>query len=192
MTEPADITVMLNDWMHGDAGAMEQLAPLIYKQLHHSARRAFAGESDGNTLQPTALVNEVFLNLVDLDVPWQNRAHFYALSARMMRRLLINHARERNTEKRGGKVQRVEFTENSGDDQDSAAHYADLLSLNMALEELGRQDKRKLELLELQYFAGLGFREMAEVTGLSTSTLDRELRFARTWLKTRLGDSTPG
>jgi len=190
MTESANITVMLNDWMGGNTKAMEQLAPLIYTQLHHSARRAFAGESAGNTLQPTALVNEVFLNLVDLDVPWQSRAHFYALSARMMRRLLINHARERNTEKRGGKLQRVEFTEN-GDDGGSGAHYTDLLALNAALDELGLQDKRKLELLELQYFAGLGFREMAEVTGLSTSTLDRELRFARSWLKTRLDDNQP-
>ena len=119
-------------------------------------------------------------------MPWKNRAHFYALSARMMRRLLINHANERDTEKRGGKLRRVEFEEEAGGNQNTIAHHADLFALNAALEELGQQDKRKLELLELQYFAGLNFREMAEVTGLSTSTLDRELRFARTWLKTRL------
>jgi len=189
MKDSADLTVLLNDWTKGDGEALEQLAPLVYDHLHRSAYRAFAGEASDNTLQPTALVNEVFLKLVNADVPWQSRAHFYALSARMMRRLLINHANERDALKRGGGLQKVEFTEAGDFGQPAGAYFADLFALNEALEELGRLDQRKLELLELQYFAGLGFREMAEVTGLSSSTLDRELRFARTWLRARLGEN---
>ena len=187
MGHQPDITLLLNDWMDGDGEALQQLAPLVYDQLRKSARRAFAGEAN-NTLQPTALVNEVFLKLVDTDVPWQSRAHFYALSARMMRRLLINHAHERNAQKRGGQFDRVDFEEGQAADNSVVTQHADLLALNEALDELGRVDKRKVELLELQYFAGLSFREMAEITGLSTSTLDRELRFGRAWLKTRLGE----
>lgn len=188
MHDPADLTGLLNDWMDGDSEALEQLAPLVYDQLHRYAQRAFARESVDNTLQPTALVNEAFLKLVHADVPWQNRSHFYALSARMMRRLLINHANERRAEKRGGGLQRVEFDERSAEDQDLSLPHADLLALNAALDELGRLDSRKVELLELQYFAGLSFREMQAVTGLSSSTLDRELRFARSWLKSRLAE----
>lgn len=187
MGHQPDITLLLNDWMDGDGEALQQLAPLVYDQLRRSAGRAFAGEAN-NTLQPTALVNEVFLKLVDTDVPWQNRAHFYALSARMMRRLLINHANERNAQKRGGQLDRVDFEEDRAADNSVVTQHADLLALNEALDELARLDKRKVELLELQYFAGLSFREMAEITGLSTSTLDRELRFGRAWLKTRLGE----
>ena len=187
MNDQADITVLLNDWMDGDGEALQQLAPLVYDQLRRSASRAFAGEAN-NTLQPTALVNEVFLKLVNTDVPWQSRTHFYALCARMMRRLLINHANERNAQKRGGQLNRVDFEEAQAADHGPASHHTDLLALNAAVDELGRLDKRKVELLELQYFAGLSFREMAEITGLSTSTLDRELRFGRAWLKTRPGE----
>lgn len=182
MAAESDITVLLNDWSAGDGGALAQLSPLVYDELRKFARRAFANEAAQHTLQPTALVNEVFIKLVDCDVPWQNRAHFYALAARMMRRLLINYANERNANKRWGQATRLEFDEGQLDGGGATGHHADLLTLNEALEELARVDQRKVDLIELQYFAGLTFQEMEEVTGLSSSTLDRELRFARAWL----------
>ena len=191
MSNQPDITLLLRDWVAGSDLAMQQLTPLVYEQLRRSARRAIAGEQPGHTLQATALVNEVFLKLVDAEVDWQSRAHFFALSARMMRRLLVNHANERNTDKRGGKLDRVEFAEERLGDQRPEGQQVDLLTLHSALEELAALDPRKVELIELQYFAGLTFREMEEVTGLSSSTLDRELRFSRRWLQSRLADSEP-
>jgi RNA polymerase sigma factor (TIGR02999 family) len=185
MEDSSNITVLLNEWSEGNDRALDRLSPLVYAQLHKAARVAFRREAHNHTLQPTALVNEVFLKLVDNDIPWQSRAHFYALTARMMRRLLINHAHERNAAKRGGDQVRVEFDENRGAGG-SQPLQADLLALDEALRALAAQDSRKAELVELQYFAGLTFGEMEAVTGLSSSTLDRELRFARAWMKNYL------
>ena len=192
MNNDADITLLLREWVAGSDLAMERLIPLVYEQLRRSAGRAIAAEHPGHTLQATALVNEVFLKLVDAEVDWQSRAHFYALTARMMRRLLVNYAKERNAEKRGGKLNRIEFAEERLVDQGRPGQQVDLLALHSALEELAELDERKVELIELQYFAGLTFREMEEVTGLSSSTLDRELRFSRSWLKSRLTRAEPG
>ncbi len=180
MADSREITGLLRDWADGDEVALEQLTPLVYDELRGLARRLFARERASHTLQPTALVNEVFVNLVDAEVPWQDRAHFFALSARMMRRLLVNHANARRAAKRGGDAVRVTLDESvlSGGGADT-----EILDLDEGLTALQTLDKRKAELIELQYFAGLTFREMQEVTGLSSSTLDRELRFARAWLK---------
>jgi len=185
MTADPAITTLLHEWREGNASAGERLAPLVYDELHRIASRLFRGERPGHTLQPTALVNEAFARLIDVQVEWQDRAHFYALAARMMRRLLINHATARETAKRGGAAQRVTLDESAsvGMDRD-----AELLSLDAALTELGKLDPRKLEILELHFFGGLTFEEMADVTGLSTSTLERDLRVARAWLKNRLAD----
>ena len=136
----------------------------------------------GHTLQPTALVHEVYGRLVDADVAWQDRAHFYALAARMMRRLLVDHAKARSAAKRGGGL-RVTLDEASLPAGDADA---ELLDLDEALTALAELDPRKAELIQLQYFGGLSFREMEAVTGLSSSTLDRDLRMARAWLKDRL------
>ncbi|MEE4143452.1 MAG: ECF-type sigma factor [Halieaceae bacterium] len=183
MEKPPDITLLLNEWADGSSLALEQLSPLVYEQLRKFAYRAFSREAGFHTLQPTALVNEVFIKLVDADVPWQNRAHFYALAARMMRRLLINYANEQNALKRGANFTRVLLDQEQLSSDAPGTTHTDLLALNEGLEQLATTDMRKVELIELQYFAGLTFREMEEVTGLSSSTIDRELRFARAWLK---------
>jgi len=186
MADSKEITGLLQDWADGSEYALEQLTPLVYDELRRLARRLFARERSAHTLQPTALVHEVFAKLIDKDISWQNRAHFFALSARMMRRLLVNHANARAAAKRGGIEIKVTLHESlvAGSDPN-----AEILELDEALTQLGELDARKAELIELQYFAGLTFREMEEVTSLSTSTLDRELRFARAWLNDRMSRS---
>ena len=178
-----DITRLLQEWVAGDESSLDRLAPLVYDQLHRIANNAFRGEKAGHTLQATALVNEAFAKLVESDVDWQNRSHFYALSARLMRRILVDHANARNAAKRGGGAIRVTIDESR---DAAAAADSDVLELHEALEALGRRDKRKAEILELHYFGGLTYAEMSAVTGLSSSSLDRELRFAKAWLKTQL------
>ncbi|NOX69124.1 MAG: sigma-70 family RNA polymerase sigma factor [Gammaproteobacteria bacterium] len=180
MTGGGQITQLLNEWAGGDARAGDALAPLVYEELHKLSSRLFRAERGGHTLQPTALVHEVYEKLVDVDVSWQDRAHFFALAARMMRRMLVNHAKHHNAEKRGGGENPVTLHE--GKVSDSSVD-AELLDLDEALTSLAEIDPRKAELVQLQYFGGLSFREMEQVTGLSSSTLDRDLRLARAWLK---------
>lgn len=185
MSGAGQITELLNQWTGGDRQACEALAPLIYEELHKLARTIFRSEKRGHTLQPTALVHEAYARLVDVDVAWQSRAHFYSLAARMMRRLLVNHANAHNAAKRGDGAVRVTLADEHAADE---AADADLLDLDQALTKLAAVDERKAELIQLQYFGGLSFREMEAVTGLSSSTLDRELRLARAWMKAQLGD----
>ena len=185
MTGSADITVLLRAWQDGKPDALAALTDSVYGELHRIARRAFKGERAGHTLQPTALVNEAFVRLVNAQVSWQDRAHFYALSARMMRRILVNHAEARRTAKRGGADQPLTLIESAvgADEPDQRIE-----DLNEALVALAALDPRKADLVELQVFGGLTFDEMAEVSCLSTSTIDRELRFAKAWLKQRLAE----
>lgn len=179
MSDGQDITQLLKQWSSGDNVARDQLNEVVYEELRRISRGLFRGERAGHTLQPTALVHEAYAKLVDAEIDWQDRAHFFALAARMMRRLLINHAGKLNAQKRGGDAVQVTLDENvHGTDQS-----ADLFGLDEALTALGELDARKAELIELQYFGGLSFREMESVTGLSSSTLDRDLRLARAWLK---------
>lgn len=184
-SEPADepVTVLLRQWRAGDPLALEQLTPLVYEELRKRARSAFRGEREGHTLQPTALVHELFGRLAPANVDWQDRSHFFALCSRMMRHILVDHAKARSAAKRGSSPVMVELDENLA--QEASSH-EDLLGLNQALEKLAALDPRKAELIDLQVFGGLSFKEMEEVTGLSSSTLDRDLRFARSWLKTQL------
>ena len=183
MKAQGEITRLLNQWSSGDESAADALTPLVYDELHRIAARLFRSESSGHTLQPTALVHEAYVNLVGVEVSWQDRSHFYSLAARMMRRLLVNHANARNADKRGGGAIRVTLNDERAPE---GIADAELLDLDEALTRLAAVDQRKAELLQLQYFGGLSFREMEAVTGLSSSTLDRELRFARAWLKDRL------
>jgi RNA polymerase sigma factor (TIGR02999 family) len=143
----------------------------------------FRSEAKDHTLQPTALVHEAFAKLVGVEVSWQDRAHFFSLAARMMRRLLVNHVNAKRAAKRGGNPIRVTLHESVIPGNDPTA---ELLDLDQALEALAKIDARKVELVQLRYFGGLSYREMGEVTGLSSSTLDRDLRFARAWLKEHL------
>ena len=185
MGAPGEVTQLLRRMADGDEQSAEALTPLIYDELHKLAKRLFISENSGHTLQPTAIVHEAYVKLVNVDVSWQDRAHFYSLAARMMRRLLVNHAKAKNAEKRGGGAVRVTLDESSTPASDANA---DLLHLDEALTALGEVDPRKADLIQLQYFGGLSFREMEEVTSLSSSTLDRELRTARAWLKNHLSN----
>ena len=184
MSDSPEITRLLNAWSGGDADALERLSPLIYDELHRLARRAFSGEKASHTLQPTALVNEAFVKLVDVDVSWQDRAHFYGLAARMMRRLLINHANARAASKRGGKdAVKITLDESAVAGLDTDYR---LIEVDAAISRLAEIDVRKAEIVELKYFGGLTGRELAEVTGLSTTTLGRELKLALSWLTREL------
>jgi len=177
--DAGEITRLLRDWADGDAAALESLTPLVYGELRQIAQRLFGRESPGHTLQPTALVHEAYEKLIGVDTDWQDRTHFYALAARMMRRLLVNHANARNAAKRGGDALRVTLDESavgSGADED-------LLDLDEALSKLAGFDERMASILELHYFGGLTHEQAARVVGVSEPTSRRDLRLARAWLR---------
>jgi len=179
--EPAaeDISTLLRAWSDGDQSALEQLTPVVYDELHRLARRYMKGERSGHSLQTTALVNEAYMRLVDYErMQWQNRAHFFAVSAQLMRRILVEHARRHNL-KRGGGVQHLSLEEASlvGGDQD-----ADLVALDDAMNGLARIDARKVQVVEMRFFGGLSVEETAEVLKVSPVTVKRDWRAARAWL----------
>jgi RNA polymerase sigma factor (TIGR02999 family) len=178
------VTQLLRAWRDGEAGALERLAPVIYEEMHRLARGAFRGESAGHTLQPTALVHEAFLHLVDADVDWQNRAHFYAIAARQIRRVLVNHAVAKKRAKRGGAAVPVSLEQA---EEVTTGQGAEITDIDDALVRLAKFDARKSQILELHYFGGLTYEEMAEAMQLSTTTLHSELRLAKAWLKGALG-----
>ena len=180
MDRDNDITRLLGEWRGGDDDAEEALVPLVYEELHRQARRMMAGERAGHTIQPTALVHDAYLQLRGSNVDWADRTHFFALSARLMRRLLVNHANARAAKKRGGGDVRVTLDEGlaASGDTDLA-----ILQLDEALTELRAIDPDKAQLVELQYFGGLSVAEMEDFTGLSSATIGRHLRFARAWLR---------
>ncbi|MEM7765257.1 MAG: sigma-70 family RNA polymerase sigma factor [Pseudomonadota bacterium] len=181
-----DITQLLNRWSAGDDVARDRVAPLIYDELKQIARGVFRRESARHTLQPTALVHEAYEKLVGVDQEWQNRSHFYALAARMMRRLLVNHANARNAEKRGGGALRMTLHEASVEDPSGDE---DILALDDALTRLAVHDERQSQVLELHYFGGLTQPEIGEVLEISESTVRREFKLARIWLKKLLNEA---
>ena len=185
MTSSPELTGLLKNWSNGDPSAGDALTPLIYEELHKRAARLFRGENPDHTLQPTALVHEAYAKLINVDVDWKDRAHFYALASRMMKRLLINHANARLAAKRGGDAVKVTLFEEQVASVDADS---DLLDLTAALKKLETHDARKAELVELKYFGGMTTEEIAAVTGLSVATIGRDLRFARAWLKDHLSE----
>jgi RNA polymerase sigma factor (TIGR02999 family) len=175
-----NITQLLRAWGAGDEYALEQLTPLVYDELRKAAKRHMSRERDGHTLQTTALINEVYLRLVDLDgVGWQDRAHFFAICARLMRRILTDYARSRSYLKRGGDAQRVTLDEAL---MVSADPSLDLVVLEGALHKLGATDSRKSSVVELRFFGGLSVKETAEVLRVSTDTVTRDWNLAKAWL----------
>jgi RNA polymerase sigma-70 factor, ECF subfamily len=179
-SEARDITQLLRAWGGGDEQALERLTPLVYDELRKSAKRQMARERDGHTLQTTALINEVYLRLVDLDgVGWQDRTHFFAICARLMRRILIDYARSRSYLKRGGDARRVTFDEAL---TVSADLYLDLVALEGALTKLGEVDSRKSSVVELRFFGGLSIKETATVLKVSSDTVTRDWNLAKAWL----------
>jgi RNA polymerase sigma factor (TIGR02999 family) len=175
-----EVTRLLKAWSGGDEEALEKLTPLVYRQLHEIAQRYMAGERSGHTLQTTALVNEAYLRLVDCaKVNWQDRAHFFAVSAQLMRRILIDFARSRGYLKRGGAVPHISLEE-----APSVCNEPDvnLVALDDALKALSAVDERKSKVVELKFFGGLNVEETAEVLGISSDTVIRDWRLAKIWL----------
>jgi RNA polymerase sigma factor (TIGR02999 family) len=177
---PGDITLLLAELRAGNRSAESRLLPLVYDELRRQARRYMRGERPDHTLQPTALVHEAYLRLAgQREVAWQSRAHFFAVAAQLMRRILVDHARARKAEKRGGHEPRIALEEGLGITQEKSA---ELLALDEALCHLAERDPRLARAVELRFFGGLSEKEAAEVLGISTRTLKRDWSFAQTWL----------
>jgi RNA polymerase sigma factor (TIGR02999 family) len=182
---PAEITVLLRRWEDGDERALDRLMPLVYDELLALAHRRLAGERTGHTLQTTDLVHEAYGRLAEVDLPLQDRAHFFALAARAMRRILVDHARARMAGKRGGGRVPVSLDELAV--EPPADDGAEVLALHEALEALEKQDPRKARVVEAHIFGGLTYDETAIALGISPATVDRDLRLAKAWLARELG-----
>jgi RNA polymerase sigma factor (TIGR02999 family) len=193
--EATDITSLLKAWRRGEDGALEQLMPLVYAELRSQARRCMHNERSGMTLQSTALVHEVYLRLVNAhDVDWQDRVHFFALSARMMRRVLVDAARARTAAKRGGGAAQVAHSSAVDLDQIAAGDSdpaASICALDDALDVLSQLDRRQARVIELRFFGGLTVDETASALDVSPQTVMRDWRIARAWLARELGRDRP-
>jgi len=181
MTLPSgEITRLLSHWSDGDPEALQRLMPLVFEDLRQLARKQFRAESPGHTLQPTALVSEVYMRLTDQrKVEWESRAQFFAFAAMLMRRILVDHAKARRTAKRGGDVKKLPLDEALAM---SATGDVDVVALDDALRRLAEIDPRAAQVVELRFFVGLTLEEVAEVLDLSVTTVKREWRTARLWL----------
>ena len=190
MTTQSDgtVTQLLRAWSNGEADALDRLMPLVEAELRRLARGYMGRERRGHTLQPTALVNEAFLRLTDArHIRWQDRAHFLGISARLMRRVLVDHARSRGSRKRGGDAQRVTLSDGL---LTSPEPTVDLVALDRALEALASVDLRKSRVVDLRFFGGLSVEETAEVLHVSSDTIKRDWRIAKLWLLRELdGDA---
>ena len=187
MTGPThQVTGLLLAWGQGDEAALTQLIPLVHGELRRIARRCMAGERAGHSLQATALVNEAYLRLVEVQhVSWQNRAHFLAMSARLMRRILVDVARSKRYQKRGGGAVRVTFDDALAVTNEPGQ---DLVALDDALQALATLDARKAQVIELRFFGGLSVEETASALTVSVETVMRDWKFARAWLRRELRD----
>ncbi len=187
MPEPsADVTRLLHAWRGGDSQALERLTPMVYQELRRLARHHMRGEREGHLLQTTALVHEAYIRMVDLELSFRDRVHFYAVSARMMRRVLVDLARERQAAKRGGAAVVVPLEEEV---VGGKAPGSDILALDQALEKLAVFDARKARVVELRIFGGLTIDETVEVLEVSHATVERDLKMAKAWLARQLTDS---
>jgi RNA polymerase sigma factor (TIGR02999 family) len=172
------VTALLHAWRSGDAASFDRLMAVVYPELRAIAARHLSGEAEGHTLQPTALVHEAYLRLVGSEIEWEDRKHFFAVAARAMRRVLVDHARARRREKRGGDAIFVTL-----DDQLALeASGVDLVALDEALDRLAEHDERKARAIELHFFGGLSYDETARALDVSAATVDRDLRMGKAWL----------
>jgi RNA polymerase sigma factor (TIGR02999 family) len=184
LASPHRVTQLLTEWSHGDDAALAALTPLVYEELRRLAHHYMEGQRRDHTLQTTALVNEAYLRLADQTNPrWQNRAHFFAVAARAMRQIVVDYARSQQSQKRGGGLLRIELDEAA---IVSPAESKEIVDLHEALERLAILDSRKAQVVELKYFGGLNYDEMAEVLKVSRVTVRRDWEFARLWLYTEL------
>ncbi|HKG46310.1 MAG TPA: sigma-70 family RNA polymerase sigma factor [Pyrinomonadaceae bacterium] len=182
-----EITQLLAEWRDGNQSALDELYPLVYDELHRLARRYMSREKKGHTLQATALINEAYVRLVDQkNVQWANRSHFFAISAQIMRRILIDHARRHAFAKRGGGAQQVSLEEVAVITPDASR---ELVRLDEALKSLAEMDPRRSQVVELRYFGGLNNEEIAGVLHISENTVTRDWNMARAWLYQQLTGS---
>ncbi len=185
--EGKEITQLLVDWGNGNQSALSQLMPVVYQELRKIANSYLRNERASHTLQPTALIHEAYMRLIDQSLPqWQNRKHFYGVAAQLMRQILVEHARAQASQKRGGGAQKIALDETLNYTQDKAG---ELLALDDALTSLAQFDERKSRVIELRYFGGLSMEETAEVMNVSLSTIVREQRLAQAWLRATLNKS---
>lgn len=185
--EPTDVTRLLVEWKQGREGALDELTPLVYEELHFLAHRYLRKQQHPDLLQTTVLVHEAYLRLVGEEIDWQGRDHFFAVASTVMRRILVDFARWRYAKKRGGGQVDVSL---DGVEYQLAAQpepEAQLLALHEAINDLARIDARKARILELRYFGGLAIRETARILGISPATVEREMKMARAWLAQVLG-----
>lgn len=186
MSSPSDITELLIEWGNGDKSALDKLLPLVERELHRLAHSYMRKERPGHTLQTTALINETYLRLVDQrKVQWQNRAHFFGIAGQIMRRILLNYARDQRRIKRGGGSLRLSFSEAA---LVAAERSEELIALDESLKRLEAIDKRKGRVVELRYFGGLSVEETAEVLKVSAATVARDWDFAKAWLARDIGN----
>jgi RNA polymerase sigma-70 factor, ECF subfamily len=182
-----DVSTLLRAWSDGDQSALERLTPIVYQELHRLAGRYMKGERPGHSLQTTALVNEAYLRLVDYErMQWQNRAHFFAVSAQVMRRILVDHARRQNV-KRGGGIKHFSLDEAA---EVGGARSTDLVALDDAMNTLASLDARKVQVVEMRFFGGLSVEETAEVLKVSSVTVMRDWSTAKAWLYRELSGGT--
>ena len=181
---PQRVTQLLQQWRQGNPAAVDELMAAVYDELRRLARRHMRRESPGHTLQTTALVHEAFLRLAEADLPWQDRDHFFAVAATQMRRILVDHARARIRSKRGGGARPLPLDEALAAPARSSE---DLLAVDDALDRLSAHDARKGRVVELHFFGGLGYPEIARLLGVSLSTVRLDMRFAKAWLRKELG-----
>lgn len=180
VSSPQQVTQLLGHWRNGDTSALEELIPLVQPELQRLARYYMSRERPGHTLQATALLDDAYLQLSDQTHPqWQNRAHFFAVAAQLMRRIMVDHARERNAAKRGGGAVRVALDEGA---HFSATRADELLALDEALEKLAAFDRRKADVVEMRYFGGLTMEEISDVLKIHVNTVARDWTVARAWL----------
>ncbi|MBK7709159.1 MAG: sigma-70 family RNA polymerase sigma factor [Acidobacteria bacterium] len=178
------ITELLMSWSNGEEMALEQLMPVVYDELRRIARRLMRGQNSEHTYQTTDLIHEAYLKLVDNnEKQWQNRAHFFGVASRAMRHILVDYARAKQSQKRGGKARAVTLDETAVISNDVSG---EIVALNAALENLGKLDGRKVQVVEMKFFGGLTTEEIAEVLKMSPETVKRDWRFARTWLRREL------
>jgi len=186
--ESSETTQLLRAWAGGDQAALEQLTPRVYKELQRIAGRCMQNERPGRTVQTTALVHEAYLKLIDItNVDWQHRAHFFAISAQVMRRILLDRARRRVAVKRGGVMPKVDLNQL---DEVGSVRARELVALDDALNALAQIDARKARIIELRFFGGLSVEETAEVEKVSADTVMRDWRLARAWLLAELGNGS--
>lgn len=176
------VTRLLRRWQEGDEGALEELMPLVYDRLRGMAGARMKGERREHTLEPTALVHEAYVRMVDLELSWKDRVHFFSMAARAMRRVLVDHARAHRAAKRGRGAIKVSLHEEHA----VASPPVGVIELDEALDRLREQKARPSQVVELHYFGGMSYKEIAEAVNISEATVDRDMRFARAWLQREL------